>query len=288
MIRMFSSTKQGLAKAQNKLRNIPENLYLEYIKDFKSLSPDNKEFLFHRMYPIFSCCFTSFSYEEYIDYFSGIVGPFKKLLMLKEKRFNTDVGYTFFTCDEFYYKDEDNSKQNMYLSNSFIIALLPHYRGSGVGKGLQDSCEAVIRSEFPNTNRVSFNTTLNAGLYEYRSQISPYVFPGPEKMPNDEVEKMLKKMMKKYDLEGISEEKPFVVNMPATINGVDANRYKSNYKNLSKPFQYFIDQTGLESDKFLANLVIYYLVEGNTLGLPPGIHEEIKPIPYEIREFKKI
>ena len=61
-------------QSQNHLRNQSENLLIEYIQEFRSLNKKEQEFLLHRMYSMFSACFTAFNYEEFKDYFLGIQG----------------------------------------------------------------------------------------------------------------------------------------------------------------------------------------------------------------------
>lgn len=281
--RIFSTATSS--KITNALRTHPDNLYLEYIKDLRNLPAFDKELIYLRTYSIFSACFSKLTYDEYISYCSNIPVVIQKILMLKDKTYNIDVGYIMISCDELFLKEGDKSKENTYFSTQCIFTVLPHYRGISNGLRLQDACEAIIRSEYPNRNRVSINTTLNPVFYDYRQNLTPLVFPSQKKNLNQEPENLIKTFMKKQNLEPINEEKPFVVSLPLTIVGADAAKYKANYKNSSEGVQFFIDQTGLEKDMILINMAIYNLIEGNTLGLPGKSYEKVNENPFELRDY---
>ena len=208
--------------------------------------------------------------------------------MLKERKFNTDVGMSFFVSDEVYLDENDFSLQNMYLSSYYALMIAPHYRGGNLGKAIFDLSEHKLRNEFPNTNRVSYNTTLNSYYYEYRSDLTPLVFPGPNELPNDGPERLIKKIMKLHSTEGVSKEKPYIVYIPALIPGADIERYKQEKIFKNKAREYFITQTGLEYGQLLANIAIFHLVDGNTLGIPGGVYEKIPEIDIEMIDYKPL
>ena len=272
-------------QSQNHLRNSSNNLILEYIKEFRTLNEKEKEFILHRIYSMFSTCFTAFNYEEFKDYFLGVQGFSSKAFLLREKTFGLDVGFTFLTLDRFYYKDNDFSAANEYISSYYVCGVLPHYRGGNLGKELYNISENYVRDEYKNNNRVTFNTTLNSMFYEHRTELSPLVFPGPFELPNGEIEKMMKKMMRKYDVKGISEEKPYVYELPAYINNADNKRYLKERTSASKARQFFIDQTGLQHNMFLVNLVIYNLLEDNTLGIKAGEYYKVPKTSIEVVDY---
>lgn len=284
--RLFTLLKKN--ESLSHLRNQPNNIIAEYVKDFKSLSKDEQELLYHRMFLVFSTSVAGFTYEDYKDYFTHLPGPYTKLIMLKERKFNTDVGMSLFVTDEVYLNDNDFSRKNMYLSSYFALMLAPHYRGGNLGRAMYDLSQHKLRTEFPNTNRVSYNTTLNSYYYEYRSELTPLVFPGPNPMPTDGPERLIKKIMKIHSTEGVSEDKPYVVFIPALIPGADIQRYKQEKNFKSKAREYFITQTGLEYGQLLANVAIYHLVDGNTLGIPGGSYEKIPKIEIEMNDYKPL
>ena len=272
-------------QSQNHLRNKSSNLFIEYVKEFRSLNLKEQEFLLHRMYSMFSACFTAFNYEEFKEYFLGVQGFSSKAFLLKEKTFGLDVGFSFLTIDRFYYKENDSSLRNEYISSYHLYGILPHYRGGNIGKELYNISENKIREEFINNNRITFNTTLNSLMYEHRAELSPLVFPGPFELPNGEIEKLMKKMMEKYEIKCISEEKPYVLEINAVINKADNQRYLKERAKANKVRQYFLDQTELKDNLFLANLVVYNLLEGNTLGIKAGEYYIVPQTSIEVIDY---
>ena len=222
--RLFSKIRE--LPSQNHLRNQPSNMILHYIKEFRSLTQKEQEYLLLKMFTIHSAGITDFNnFEEFKDYFLGIQGFSSKALILQERTFGLDVGFAFLTLDRFYYKENDFSLANEYITSYQLYGVLSSYRGGNLGKELYNISENKIRDEFRNSNRVTFNTTLNSMMYEHRASLSPLVFPGPFELPNDEMEKMIKKLMIKYDVQAISEEKPYVVELPAVINKTNKQKY---------------------------------------------------------------
>ena len=177
------------------------------------------------------------------------------------------------------------SLRNEYISSYHLFGILPNYRGGSIGKEIHNISENRIRDEFKNYNRVTFNTTLNSSVYEHRAELSSLVFPGPFDLPNGEIEKMMKKMMEKYELKGISEEKPFVVEIPAVINKADNQRYLNERAKANKARQYFLDQTELKDNMLLANLVVYNLLEENTLGIKAGEYYNVPKTSIEVVDY---
>ena len=237
--------------SQNHLRNQPSNMILHYIKEFRSLNQKDQEYLLQKMFTIHSAGITDFNYEEFKDYFLGIQGFSSKALILQERTFGLDVGFAFLTLDRFYYKNNDFSLANEYVTSYQLYGILSNYRGGNLGKELYNISENKIRDEFKDSNRVTFNTTLNSMMYEHRANLTPLVFPGPFELPNDEMEKMIKKMMIKYDVQAISEEKPYVVELSAVINKTNKQKYLKEKDQASKVRQYFLDQTELKENLFL-------------------------------------
>ena len=281
--RLFSAPKSG---SLNHLRNIPSNIYVEYVDDFKSLSNDEQEYLFHRTYLIFLVSMTGFSYDQYKEFFRSLPGFSLNLFLIKEKKYDTEIGINFFSFDKMYLNDNDCSNKNLYLSTYNGCALVPHYRGGGLGRLLIDLVESKARKEFPDINRVSYNATLNPFFYEYKSELTPLMFPGPNIMPTDGPERLIRKFMKRYGDESISEDRPYVIHLPLEVPGADIKRYQGETVFKSKAREYYIKQTGFEYGHLLANLAIFSLVDDNTLGIKGGSYEKIPEINFEIVKYK--
>ena len=269
----------------NIMRTHPSNLHAEYIKDFYSLSEDDQEYLFYRTYMIFSGSYSGYTFEKFKSIFNIIPGLYLKLVLLKERKFNTDVGFNFIKVDKVYLNDDDYSTQNLFIKNFYFFSVTHHFRGGDLARHLLDMSEFKIRGEYPDNNRVSYNHTGNSRIYEIMSDMTPLMIPGPNQMPNDGPEKLIKKIMKIHNSKVINQDNPYVVYIPLSLNGVDYKRYSEEKEFKSEARKYFITTTRLEYGHFLANLAIYNLIEGNTLNIKAGSYERINKSDIDLVDY---
>ncbi|OMJ71415.1 hypothetical protein SteCoe_30375 [Stentor coeruleus] len=210
-------------------------------------------------------------------------------MLIKEKKFNTFVGFAFYHIFDFYYKQNDKSNENRYVTSNYYIAIMPNFRGGALGRAILESSEYFIQQEYSNCNRVSFNITLNPFYYNLRSKLTELIVPGNREMPNKEPEKLLQKIIEELKLPRFSPENPYLIYYEnATITGSKPEKYLKKVNEVSEHTKFFIEQTKLKSELFLANLAIYNLVPGNTLGIKSGIWAEFHENDYKVEIYKPI
>lgn len=264
-----------------------DNIYFEYIRDLRALDTYNRDLIIHSTYTIFLTVLRALSFQEYLDL---IIDPnliSSSFLLLKERRFNTIIGYNFFPVNEFFYKDDDKSEQNRYITSGYYpIAIQPNFKSQYLGRTLCLISELLLKQEFKNSNRATFNTTINPVLYEQRAQLTPFTVPGPRTMPNEHPENFLKKLIKVHGFKCYSEDKPYIkVYKNACVIGYDAKKNLEKVGKVSEMQRYIIEQLDGNNDWTLCNLAIFNLIKNNTLEIAPGEYFDHPPVDYDVFDY---
>lgn len=274
-----SSQSQNLAS--------PSNLTFEYVQDLSKLSSLDQEYLINETYKLFSTSLSGLKPEDWEKILLKKSASCNKIMLIKENKFKTYVGFSFYHIYDFYYKEEDKSNENRYVTSNYYMAVMPNFRGGGLGRAILESSEYLIQQEYKNCNRASFNITLNPFYYNLRSQWTQLMVPGNREMPNKEPEKLLQKIFHELKLESFSPDKPYVIFIEnACIHGAQPEKYLKKIDEVSEYTKFFINQTCLKPEYFLANLAIYNLVPNNTLGVKSGIWAGFREIDYKVEAYK--
>ena len=264
-----------------------ENGYFEHIPDLRALDTYNRDLIIHQTYTTFLTVLRALSFQDYLDLILDPKNILSSILLLRERRFNTIIGYNFYPVQEFYYKDNDRSEKNRYITSGYYpIAIQPNFKSHNLGKTLFVISELLLKQHFKESNRVTFNTTFNPVLYEQRAQLTPFYVPGPNTMPNKHPENFLKKIIKDHGYECLSEEKPFIkIYNNACVIGYDAKDNLKKIGKVSESQRYIIEQLEGNNDWTLCNLAIFNLIKDNTLELTPGEYFAHGPVDYDIFDY---
>lgn len=264
-----------------------DSLYCEYVPDIRALDTYNRDLVLHSAFTIFLTQLRGISIEEYTDISLDPNLITSSYLLLKEKRFNSVIGYAFQAVHEFFYKDNDKSDKNRYITSiHWTVGIQPNFKSQHIGRTLFEISELLLKKRFKDCNRVTFNTTINPVLYEQRGNLTPFVVPGPRTMPNEHPEKMLRKLIKEHGYTTHSEERPYVKVYPgAMIIGYDAKENLKKAGKVSEMQRYIIEQINGNNEWTLCNLAIFNLIKGNTLELTPGEYFAHHPISFEIFDY---
>jgi hypothetical protein len=185
-------------------------IYFEAIRDIRCLDSYTRDLILHQTYSI---CLTSLIVYTFDQYLNKCLDPSMKevrFVLMKERRFNTIIGYCFYPVHEFYLKENDKSKQNQYLATLFYnIMIFPHFRDHS-GVSMYDVSQLVLKKDYPETNRLSFNTTMNSIFYEHRSKLTSLITPDPRRPPNEKLDKLMDKLIKDLGHQRHSPEHPLV------------------------------------------------------------------------------
>ncbi|OMJ66593.1 hypothetical protein SteCoe_36505 [Stentor coeruleus] len=267
-------------------KNRIENIYYEYIEDFNALSAQEKEYLIQEILKIHYTSIYGVKEETFRDLFSDKKSTKIKIILIREKKSNIYIGFSFYRIYEIFYEPNNTSNENKYVTTCYINAIMPSYRGYALGTDLVKSLEYQTQEEYPDCNRVSFNYTLNAFYYDLRTKWTPLVVPGINKLDSPHPENLLRKTINFLEIEPI-EGNPFVTKIENVhVAGVDKEYFMKNIQNISPCRRFYMEQTQFKPGHLLCNLALYNLIEGNTLKLKPEKYHTFSPIAYEVIKYK--
>lgn len=269
----------------NVTKNI-KNFVYDYVEDYDALPALEKEFLAQETYKLLLTSIHGIKEETYRSLLSDKKSSKNKIILVREKTFNTYIGFSYYHIYEVFYEPNNTSNENKYVTTCYYNAVMPHYRGYALGRDLVKCLEYQAQEEYPNCNRVSFNFTLNAFYYDLRSKWTPFVVPGINKLDNSHPEKLLRKTINFLEIEPI-EGNPFVTKIEnAHVAGLDKEYFMKNIENISPFRKFYMEQIQFKPGHLLCNLALYNLIEGNTLGLKPGKQHIFTPIDHEVAKYK--
>ncbi|OMJ89401.1 hypothetical protein SteCoe_8508 [Stentor coeruleus] len=275
-IRPFSSSSTSSA-----------DFTFEYIKNFDSIPKKEQEYLIYETFPISSSVIADINLELFRQLVSSDVIFTNNLILIREKTFNTIIGFSFTKIYEIFLGGQDKSFENKYMTTQYYNAVLPHFRGFGLGTVLTEVTEYLAQKDWGDCNQVSFNITLNPMYYELRSKYTPLIYPGPKELPSKGPEKLFRQIMDLVGLSPVSQDKPGIIRLKNLhIIGQEKEKYTKRYNESSDYMKYFIDQHLFEQGLIMCNLAVYNLVEGNTMGIAPGRYKNFIPLMHEINEYK--
>ena len=93
-----------------------ESVYFESIRDLRKLDTYTRDKILHQTYTLSLTSLIAFSFEQYV---SLCMDPSKKeirFLLMKERRFDTLIGYSFYPVHELHLTPNDSSHANKYIS----------------------------------------------------------------------------------------------------------------------------------------------------------------------------
>lgn len=264
-----------------------DTVYFEYIPDIRALDVYNRDLVLHSTYTIFLTSLRAFTFEQYVDLALDSKKVSSSYVLLKERRFNSVIGYSFHPIHEFYYKDNDKSEQNKYITSLYYtIAVNPNFRAKFLGRTLFEVSELLLKNRFKDSNRISFNTTMNPIMYEQRSKLTPFIVPGPRAVPNEHPMKMMNKLIKELGHTPYSEERPYVKVYPgASVPGNDAKESLKNVGKVSEMQRFIIEQINGNDDWAVFNLALFNLIKGNTAEIAPGEYFAHNPVDYDVFDY---
>ncbi|OMJ66594.1 hypothetical protein SteCoe_36506 [Stentor coeruleus] len=282
LTRCFSSSEKSAPKP------IPSDLCVDVISDFNKLPETEQKYLTLESYKLLLATISGLSFPTYQGVTVNKQALVNKLILIREKNYNTYVGFSFAHVFEIFFKPSDKSRENRYITTTYYNGVLSHFRGYDLGRALMQTLEYSVQNEFPDSNRVSFNITLNPYYYDLRSRLSPLVVPGPRPVPNSNPEELLKKTMETLGLKALDPKiNPYVISLESVHPaGVNQQEYLDNAHKYSIYSQYHMQQTKFRHGLLLCNLSFYNLIENNTLGLPSGKLTNFKPVECEVNNYK--
>lgn len=282
LARSFSSSEKSTSKP------IPSDFCLDIISDFNMLPEAEQKYLTLESYKLLLATISGLSFSTYQGVTSNKQALVNKLILIREKNYNTYVGFSFAHIFEIFFKSSDKSRENRYITTTYYNGVLSHFRGYDLGRILMQSLEYSVQNEFPDNNRVSFNITLNPYYYDLRSRLTPLVVPGPRPVANSNPEELLKKTMETLGLKAHDPKvNPYVISLESVHPaGVNQQVYLDNVHKYSIYSQYHMKQTNFRHGLLLCNLSFYNLIENNTLGLPSGRLTTFNPVECEVNNHK--
>ena len=232
----MSAKSNDTQKSIQKFRTRSENIYFYIIKDFMIISEFEQEHCFKTMYSIYLSAIRGLTYEEFKLNLINRKGEYKCCMFLIEKQYKTVVGFQFYVIEEFYYKENNFSKENTYLCCLDLGAVLPHFMGGGLLKEAYKLSRALFPAKMQGLNLISFQRVANPLMYEMLSSFGNLVYPGPKECNYPELDKMLKKLKIHYDSQGGTLEKPHVVKRPFNLIANYKEVFMKMYSNSSEQF----------------------------------------------------
>jgi hypothetical protein len=263
-----------------------DSIYFEAIRDIRSLDTYTRDLVLNQTYSISLTSLIAFSFDQYVNL---CLDPSKKevrFVLMKERRFNSLIGYSFYPVHEFYLKENDKSKENQYLVTLFYnLLILPHFRDH-TGLKMYDLSNLLLKKDYPETNRLSFNTTMNSIFYEHRLKLTSFITPDPRRPPNEKLDGLMDKLIQDLGHKRHSPEHPLVRVYPnAYLVGYDKQRLEKLSEKGSDLCKFFYKTINCNPDWTMFNLAVYNLVPGNTLGLEAGEHGKMTAPDFDVFEF---
>ena len=251
----------------------------------RKLDTYTRDKILHQTYTLSLTSLIAFSFEQYV---SLCLDPSKKeirFLLMKERRFDTLIGYSCYPVHELHLSPNDSSLANKYISTiTYNILIQPNLR-CHAGLKMYDIAELLVKRDYPNYNRLSFNTTMNPIIYEYRTQISDLVTPNPLKPKNSKLDHLLDRLIEDLG-HPRNQEHPLVRVYPgAYLVGVDYENSLKNIEKASEQKKFFLKVTQGRPDWALFNVAVFNLVQDNTLGLPAGEYSRFPDPDFDVFEL---
>lgn len=154
LARSFSSSEKSTSKP------IPSDFCLDIISDFNKLPEAEQKYLTLESYKLLLATISGLSFSTYQGVTSNKQALVNKLMLIREKNYNTYVAFSFAHEFDIFFKSSDKSRENRYITTTYYNGVLSHFRGYDLGRILMQSLEYSVQNEFPDNNRVSFNITL--------------------------------------------------------------------------------------------------------------------------------
>lgn len=276
-----------LFRAFSSSPNLSSNFIIEYIKNFDSIPKNEQEYLIYETFPISSSAIADINLDLFRQLVSSDLIYTNNLILIREKSFNTIIGFSFTKIYKIYLGGQDKNPENKYMTTQYYNAVLPHFRGFGLGTVLTEVTEYLAQKEWGDCNQASFNITLNPMYYELRSGYTPLIYPGPVELPSKGPEKLFRQIMDLVGFSPVSPDKPGIIRLGNLhIIGQEKEKYRGRYNESSAYTKYFIDHHQFEEGLIMCNLAVYNLVKGNTMGITPGRYKNFIPLKHEIKEYK--
>ena len=146
-----------------------------------------------------------------------------------------------------YLNENDYSKENLYAAVSGIFVVSETARNKGIYSEISALEMLLISRRNLGTNVVFFDCVLNPLVY---MKITKHFLVYPNSMIETPktIEKLMKKLMNRFEYVSAGEENPFVVVDETKMELPDKEKWFKNYDKLPKEVRYYIDLTKLRSE----------------------------------------
>lgn len=175
------------------------------------------------------------------------------------------VGFISMVAFIEYFLPNNYTKENEFNIASFFGIVSKNFKVKGTLMLTMSLLVHMFSLKNPGKNCIFIDCSINPISYKFVSQ-NGIIYPSYYREMPRLVQDFVLRLMKIFEYESLSEDKPFVVK-DATIEDVDRESWKKNYSRLSNDMKYFIDQTELKPGYGLLFFTFTNLLQGNTLGL---------------------
>jgi hypothetical protein len=214
------------------------------------------------------------------QYFNSPDSIQTNILLFREKSTNEIGGFSVYYFFKHHFPNNSHSKENTFLMTTLFGCLKDTNRRSGLRKEYFKIKGISDLIDYPHSNLVHFDVSINLISYYGVCQVSNCVFPNYSRQVPEQVKEFLVGLAEKFEYSRYGHD-PFVVNDSFEDSKFDREYWMKNYKTMPNDVKFFIDKTNLEKNVGLAYVSVYNLIENNSLGLPAGVNliEEKPRIP---------
>lgn len=251
-----------------RLQDLNKKIYIEIVEDFRKLPYGDQDKLIQELRKIYGPHF-DFS-EEYLGRLLTNPSLRTSLVTLaRERKSNRLVSVIIVPAYVVELNENDHSLENRYNTGHGILVVDEKYRMGGLTSLMTDVTENILFSLFPNESIVEYGFMISPYSFYYVNTRSRVSVPSDRSVnPNvmrlfDKIKSSVAIRARKYGSQ------PYVMSVfPPVKNDLDF--LYENMDRLPKTLKYYVDKTGLVPGVGILTMQIFYLCEGNTVGLPAG------------------
>ena len=245
---------------------------IEEYRNFKHASPEQKYFLISLIYPCFINLFSSFDdFSALIQVFFYSPTSFSSTLFISRLTDSNEVlGFSILNYFEVTLDPSDTRNQNKYIAGNGFGCIKKAARGEGLQKSFFILKNKSDIEYFKDRNILLVDVSINPMSYYGICQISKTVYPKYNQSTPMGVEKIFEDIMRATEYESLGENNKFLVKDSFTANENLLARFRGKQDGFPEDIKFFNEATGLREYVGLGFVSVVNLVEGNTLGLPPG------------------
>lgn len=262
-----------------------ESVYFEAVRDLRKLDTFNRDKILHETYALSLTSLIAFSFEQYVTL---CMDPSKKeirFLLMRDRRFNSLIGYSFYPIHELHLNPNDSSHGNKFLASlSYNFLIQPNFR-CHAGLKMYDISELLIKHDYPNYNRLAFNTTMNTIFYEHRAKLTDLLTPNPLKPANAKLDHLMERLIEDLNHPRTPGHPLIRIYPGAYLVGVDYTNPPKNLEKASQLKKFFLEVTQSRPEWAMFNVAVFNLVKDNTAGLPAGEHSKFQIPDFDVFEF---